>query len=66
MAAKKRKSTKAKKAAVSQKLRAMVEDVERWPLSDQLIKALDELEGAPDAGLEPEPPPAERPPKKKT
>lgn len=49
MAAKTRKTTKAKKAAVSEKLRAMVEDVERWPLSEQLIKALDELGDGPGA-----------------
>ncbi|MFC3078268.1 hypothetical protein ACFODL_09245 [Phenylobacterium terrae] len=49
MAAKTRKTTKAKKAAVSEKLRAMVEDVERWPLSEQLLKTLDELDDGPGA-----------------
>ncbi|HEY9216639.1 MAG TPA: hypothetical protein VIO94_01215 [Phenylobacterium sp.] len=45
MAAKKT-TTKGKKAAVSAKLRAMVEDVERWPLPTSLLQMLDEMDAA--------------------
>lgn len=44
MAAKQRKISPAEKASVSAKLQAMVQDVERWPLSEQLLKVLDQLE----------------------
>jgi hypothetical protein len=41
--------SKAQTAAVSARLRAMVEDVERWPLPDSLLKVIDELETPRDA-----------------
>ena len=44
MAAKQRKISPAEKASVSAKLQEMVQDVERWPLSEQLLKVLDQIE----------------------
>lgn len=38
-----RKTTRADRAAVSVSLRAMVQAVERWPLSPQLTVAIDQL-----------------------
>ena len=64
MAAKKRKITKSGKAAVTAKLRAMVEDVERWPLSDQLLKAIEELDDTSSEGAPPTDDPAPTPKKK--
>ena len=55
VATSKRKSSKPRKAAVTAKLRDMVQDVERWPLSDQLLRALEELEDGPEGD---DPPPA--------
>lgn len=55
MAAKKRKSSETSKAAVSAKLRAMVEDVAHWPMSDQLLRAIEDLEAAPEDAAPPAP-----------
>jgi uncharacterized Ntn-hydrolase superfamily protein len=66
MAAKKRRTTKTGKAAVTAKLRAMVEDVERWPLSDRLLKAIEELEdtGGDVPGSQSDAPPVGKKPRK--
>lgn len=68
MAAKSRKNTKARKAAVTDKLRAMVQDVGRWPLSDQLMRTLDALDEGSEACAAPadsEPSPTAKTPRKK-
>jgi hypothetical protein len=53
---KKRKSSSAEKAAATARLRAMVQDVERWPLSEQLLKTIalleDEAEADPNAAAD--------------
>lgn len=64
MAAKKRRTTKAAKTAVTDKLRAMVRDVEHWPLSEQLLATLESLDDIP--GDEPPPPELAPPISRKT
>ena len=38
--------SRAQMAAVSARLRAMVEDVERWPLPESLLQVIEELDAA--------------------
>lgn len=54
MAAKKKETapSRAQVAAVSARLRAMVDDVERWPLPETLLRVIEDLDAPPVAAAD--------------